>query len=982
VTGQPLTLSASFTTGADPTKMTALLDGVDITSQFGAADSNGLRSATVSEPAINYGKNQLQIRYDTTKVNSSFIFATAKDVAPTAPGGSAANSSLVPIKTRYLRPGGDGTHATDWGVQVGGNIYYAPAPIEGTTPCTGTCNRGFQMLFLNRNDLSIVANNAYDVENDNDLASGFFYGALVLATQSYPGCTPAGCILVMQSLTYVGYAGCYPSPQNCANPQPGTFQYSSLLGGIGASNSLTYANYTSPQVAYSFVGNVGGGSGQPIVPGTQNERLGCASGAAIDCTELGRFIPDNNSPAGDLSKIGAMSGVLIRDNYDSFTYTPNLPLLHYSFGTSRQNATAPYLFTNTLQINGSTTEGSGQYTTVMPSSSRGGFRLLILDRTNPMSASAKISDKFYDIDSGLPDLVLNLQQVPTEANSLVFLAAMGDISHSDAIDPAAPARTSPSAQIWNQLATQIQLMGGDPITFKILGDTQPSFNNWSPDPRSWDDYLLVTHSVAHGDGIPVNVPAAVGAESGFVINRHTVTGATTPTVVEGILAQDNEGYYAPRLQGAALGVVSADGIPSAQGIVSPQITSLTSASLLAPTPEWPFVATSGQKAAYQWISQELCCMDIRSSYVNLNADPGIWLSGMNQLVYPQDQSANFTAGDFDDVRQQLSTEFGYVTLVRNLQSNILNLYQSQQSNVGLILQQAQDEVLANIYTAQTAPPQPPTAWKIFTTDVFPTLENLAAFVPGASYVKTSLGLATTMMNLAIDHTNDSSGNSQTMIALAEQQLAASNLAQHAVNEYTDSLITLGNDFNRVLSDWGRLKTVAGPLSTGQLQWDTTASGTFLRGFNLTTRRQFYPKLIGANTNFFVVHIPYADDHYYGSDGDYAYNGGSGCAISRFHQAQDTGDSRFSGTGWYPGLLQVNGNHPGYYWYDIWALGETNATNDHCPDPTQTPMPSTYGMFDAINQNNPAGLGLWKPYFFERYSGTRLSDPNEFFSNVP
>jgi hypothetical protein len=169
VTGQPLTLSASFTTGADSTKMTALLDGVDITSQFSAADSNGLRSATVSEPAINYGKNQLQIRYDTTKVNSSFIFATAKDVATNAPGANAANSSLVPIKTRYLRPGADGTHATDWGVQVGGNIYYAPAPIEGTAPCTGTCNRGFQMLFLNRNDLSVVANNAYDVENDADL---------------------------------------------------------------------------------------------------------------------------------------------------------------------------------------------------------------------------------------------------------------------------------------------------------------------------------------------------------------------------------------------------------------------------------------------------------------------------------------------------------------------------------------------------------------------------------------------------------------------------------------------------------------------------------------------------------------------------------------------------------------------------------------------------------------------------------------------
>ena len=74
-----------------------------------------------------------------------------------------------------------------------------------------------------------------------------------------------------------------------------------------------------------------------------------------------------------------------------------------------------------------------------------------------------------------------------------------------------------------------------------------------------------------------------------------------------------------------------------------------------------------------------------------------------------------------------------------------------------------------------------------------------------------------IINNTVDRSNDASKNSQFMISLADQEIAASNLAQYAINQYTDSLVTLGNDFNRVLSDWGRLRTVAGPIVSGQLQ---------------------------------------------------------------------------------------------------------------------------------------------------------------------
>jgi hypothetical protein len=61
-----------------------------------------------------------------------------------------------------------------------------------------------------------------------------------------------------------------------------------------------------------------------------------------------------------------------------------------------------------------------------------------------------------------------------------------------------------------------------------------------------------------------------------------------------------------------------------------------------------------------------------------------------------------------------------------------------------------------------------------------------------------------------------------MHALANEEVAEADLAQHAADEYTDSLVTLGNDFKRVVTDWGRLKTVGGPISTGQLVWDPSA----------------------------------------------------------------------------------------------------------------------------------------------------------------
>ena len=497
--------------------------------------------------------------------------------------------------------------------------------------------------------------------------------------------------------------------------------------------------------------------------------------------------------------------MLIRDNYNSFTFAPSSTHLNYAVSTAPVNG----VLTNVISINGATTEGTGKWSLALPSTSRGGFRLLLLNVNDPQVSGALQYDGFYDIDSvnDLHSLIGGLIDGDLggrDADTLVFLASLGDISHNDEDTGSChqSGQTDGFTCAWNDLANSVVQIGGDPLTFKLTGDIHPGFN---PDHK--DDYLLIGRSIPPlsmpdtNPPVGPQMPPLNAQETGYAIRRHTVSTATSPTSVEGVLVRDHEGYYFPRVQGPL------------QNLVPPQVTAVASASLQPPV-SWPYSSTQGQQNAYTYISQQLCCSDIRSSYVNLNVSPDNWLSQIDQMTYTSGQSSSFSEADFNDVKIQLATEFQYVSVVRNLENNVLALYQSQQSNVALILQQAQDDVLADIYGSNNPPPAQVTPWSVFTSDVFPILEDLSGVAgpfAGTAF-RTALGVGTLVINTAVDRTNDAAGNSQLSIGLEHQELAGAQLAGYVVSQYTDSLVTLGNDFNRILSDWGRLRTVGGPSS--------------------------------------------------------------------------------------------------------------------------------------------------------------------------
>ena len=89
------------------------------------------------------------------------------------------------------------------------------------------------------------------------------------------------------------------------------------------------------------------------------------------------------------------------------------------------------------------------------------------------------------------------------------------------------------------------------------------------------------------------------------------------------------------------------------------------------------------------------------------------------------------------------------------------------------------------------------------------------------------------------------------------------LAQYEANQFVNNFATLGNQFKRVVTDWGRLAAVGGPIARGQLVWDPTATSVFLRAFDITTRRQFYPTLMRANPNYLIAYVKYGDVQYQG-----------------------------------------------------------------------------------------------------------------------
>jgi hypothetical protein len=931
----PVEIAVHFAAGTDPTAMRVLLDGMDISAAFTAADTDGVRRSQVDRPTLNLGKNQLRVTAGTHSASATFTLLAA-GAESTA---SAAPPLLVPIRTRVVS--GDGSAATDYAIA----LYLDPANpstptlIPASTPFDGS-NAGFQIVYLKRSDLSVVSN--VTVPNSPAYAGNLYASPLFAALESPPAaCGSSGCLLIMQSLGTIGYTPCYADP---ISPDCTTNWYL-LFTELGASARNGFANGSNPQIAYSFVGNVG--PADAAVPaGTFFERLSCSGsnyGSAAVCDSLG--FPNTSYTAAanaSPSQLGAMAGVLVRDNYGNYTYAQNAPPVYFSTLTDSK------ALTHTITVDGV------PYTSAPLNGAPGGFHLLILNRSD-----LSVEQHQTIAASGNGNDVTALYQAITgyqEYRNLFFIAAFGSTTYQG---------NGASRAAWYQASQLMAKIGGTQQVFYLL-------NNPELNPPPQDSYTLVGFFVdqlrpASGTGLENQF----GAETSSVISRVTQRNPL-PSDMEGLLVQDPQGYYSPGPTGHNLGLAS---VTAAE---------VLSASLRNPTP-WPLPGPDPQRslAAYTWISQQLCCDDIRLTYTNLNTSPALWLAGLMQMSYDPAKLPNSSLADFNAVLDQLRTEFMYVALVRLFQTNLNGLYQDQQANVSLLLQQALDEITANMDGLLSQPAQQ-AQWTTILKDVFGVLGassgllNLAAVGAGPTGaaigegIRIALSVGTLIADQVAARTNSPAG---TPLQAQEQSLvAASALASKAADAFADTLVSMGGEFDRIVSDWGRLKTLGAPMLAGQVPWDGNAAGILLQGYDRLVRREFVTQLLRPLTT--VNYYPYISDTHEPSDSFY---GGNECPWRDAIRNPGTPPVPLlfypSGV---PNTDSTPGGHGNSYPYEqqwaVWALVLSRYANVDCPpNINDTPYPATFGLFAPLDPGDPSALGQFPLWFFTRQGYNQVTN---------
>ena len=307
-------------------------------------------------------------------------------------------------------------------------------------------------------------------------------------------------------------------------------------------------------------------------PGAYYERLTCSVptfsvgvcdtlGASPSATLVGTA-PANATPA----QIGNISGALVRDNFLNFTYVQTAPAVAFSSGIDTQNVSAPNI-SHSFTING-TDYWSGF--ALGQNGEIGGIHVVILDRTT----LAMTQNQWWQAQSDASEVtaVTNFLVNYGSQNNLIFMAFFGDTHYDTSSTSVAMANR---LVWWNMSASSIPQLGGTQQVFYLMNNQEHA------PPQQLDDYTLVG---AFLDEVNTGLQNQTYAEMSSIISRETEANPQ-PSLMEGFLHMDHQGYYSP-------------GSYTHQfGMAIPSVADAVSASRLSPTP-WPFPTQNSGSGLY------------------------------------------------------------------------------------------------------------------------------------------------------------------------------------------------------------------------------------------------------------------------------------------------------------------------------------------------------------------------------------------------
>ncbi len=1044
----PVDVGLTLSGGATLTNTKVTLNGVDVTSYF--TGSGNTASATFSQ-LVYIGDNRLKVTtgtnvnrvnftYDPTITGTSVptgtdtgtsdgsgLGAPLVGVPPTGVS-STTLADVIPIQTRVRLTNGSGNPV--WGIQVGQNAYPAP----------DSTSIGFQVLFLKRSDLSLVKNQNFPM-TDSD--SGSAMADIVGPNGSgFPCPALQGCVVVVQSLDQIGPARCAgaSSTSNDCN------HFAGMIRDLGGTGLLGSPLINDPNgIGYTLIAN--GTANVTLHPGTSYERIDCNTSDGCvqqstpsQATVLTGIAPNGADgvlpnlagtgttgttavaataymPAMTVSNYGTLGGSLLLDSQGTYTFSPSAPTIRFQMGPD-PNTSAPkhMVILDYPSLSGATfPNGSGRSAEVigesaqLPTGAKGGFHLVAWDATTFQN----YANATYVIDPTLcpppsctgPDgtTLYPLQQMVTDISHLnsrrylIFIGSIGTLDH-DMIDPGNShnnyGHNIYMQDVWDRVAQSIQDIGGTYSLFTSLnypGYANNPYDQFTAQTVPEDDYNLVGQWWMNDTG----VANPLASEASLHMNRETEKYPTNGNL-QGTLEIGTDGRYVVDTQTSA-------------PLLSDDVLNLAAAPTLLPV-AWPLTGasdSSGHKAAYAWISQQLLqclggCGDIRMAYPNLNQVPSVWLALLTSLTIPSDCAGStapdctlsFSQDDFDTAKTQLTTELQYVALARQYQSNLLGTLQSQQANVSLLLQQAGDEVLGSVNYVTSGTVTPKGNWKTYVKDGIaiggPILEAGISAVPlvgGAAnvFLKSGFAIATLELNGSTKRVYDPNGRS--LQEQAHDLVTIGSLAKSQADEYAQTLTSLGADMQRILSDWGRLQAIAIPIQRNTLVWSPDSAGNMLTVYNQAIRRKFYTQILPAG--YMISHYRYAEPGTPGTyEGTFFQPGSDQCLFWNNGGLTNLRTQNPDSYAFYPGALidgpganitatQVSGNsYPTDVWWDLWMMQDKNAA-PNCPTSDQTQLPTaafynTTGLFRPLDPASTTALGLYKPWFYTR-SGFPISE---------
>ncbi len=340
----------------------------------------------------------------------------------------------------------------------------------------------------------------------------------------------------------------------------------SALVAIGATATSTFIWGNIPSDAgYSFIGNVGRTA---LSAGVNFERITCSN--SNGCLSLPVPTPaDNNpefingiapngvdgimptlvstadtgtpsipatpnAPAMNVYDNGAMSGLLVPDNYNNYTFTYAAPPVRYQMGPAPDNPNKHIVILQ-LPAASSMKFPGGQTTlqmesALMPANQIGGFHLVVLDATTftPLANDTYVDNPNYC--SGTcksPDgtTIFSLDQLPARLQSLTsrgylwFLGSFGNLSHNFYVSGSQG--TYHMQDLWDRVAQSVQDLGGTYATFAMLDNPALAQNDWDQYSKDTvptnDDYNMVGQLWINASG----VPNPYAAEASLAISRQT-----------------------------------------------------------------------------------------------------------------------------------------------------------------------------------------------------------------------------------------------------------------------------------------------------------------------------------------------------------------------------------------------------------------------------------------------------------------------------